>query len=305
MKRIKLLFGSALALVLALSLFVPATVSAEETGDVTVTPTADTTYAPTTADTLDQDAFDAKYPDGAKQGEILNLEDYYDGDVSQLVVWNVSTTGNVFWYEGDTEYSIKNGEIWLYQPGTVTITFIDLTDLSTYYTLEVTIVENPVDVVLVPTEVTIAPNESTTVLIDTVPENAWWFWLELEEAGTNGIMIETTISDTSVISVEKAYNEDNEWIGYTITGLKEGTATLSIETELGHVSETTVTVKKPTPVPTTPPTTTTTTPSTKPAVAANNGGPATGDATNTTMYMLMMLAALASVSGYTFLKKQK
>lgn len=298
MKRIKLLFGSALALVLALSLFVPATVSAEETD---ITPT-DTPVA-TAAYTMDQAAFDADYPDGLKQGDIIDLADYYDGDVLELAFYDVEGDGLPIVFFDETTYTLTDTELWAYGAGDVKITFIDLND-PTYpeYTLEFTIAENPVDIVLDPTAVTIAPGESTTILIDTLPEDAWWFWAELAVAGTDGVMINTKISDTTVIKVEEAYDENDEWIGYTVTGLKAGTATISIESELGHTSVATITVQSPEKPISQPPATTTTT---KPAVAANNGGPATGDTTNTTMYMLMMLAALASVSGYTFLKKQK
>ena len=296
MRRIKLLFGSALALVLALSLFAPTTVGAKEKGSrVTTTPeTIETTDESVNVQALDQDAFDAKYPEGAKQGEIINIADYYDGDVNDLIVWDLSVDGLVFWYEGETEYHMENGEIWLYQPGTVTITFADAEDNNKQYTLEVTIVENKVDIVLDPKEVTIAPNQTTTISIETLPKDAWWFWMELAEQGNDSVTIDTTISDTSVIKVEKAYGEDDEWIGYTVTGLKEGTATISIKTDLGHVSVATVTVKNPVP-----------TPPAKGSVAPKNGGPKTGDTTNTTMYMLMMLTTLISMSGYIVLKKQK
>lgn len=298
MKRIKLLFGSALALVLALSLFVPTNVSAEETGTTpdTVTPTA-------IGDVLDQSAFDLAYPAGVKAGTIIDLSDYYTGDVLELIINDVVGDGGIYWYEDDVTYKLTDTKIWVYGEGDIEIEFYD-EDGNPYY-LEFVVTENPVDIVLNPEEVTIEPGETTTILIETVPEDAWWFWEVLADQGSSGVSITTTISDITVISVDKAYDENGDWIGYTVKGLAEGTATISIESELGHISVATVTVKKPAPAPTTPPANNGTTPSTKPAVAANNGGPATGDTTNTTMYMLMMLAALASVSGYTFLKKQK
>ncbi|MDQ0361081.1 LPXTG cell wall anchor domain-containing protein [Breznakia pachnodae] len=295
MKRIKLLFGSALALVLALSLFVPATVSAEETD---ITPT-DTPVA-TAAYTMDQAAFDADYPDGVKQGEIFDISDYYDGDISELYLYDYTGEGFAFWEIDETTGAFLASDIWVLSVGDVNLEFVDVD--GNLYALDFDVIANPVDIVLDPTTVTLAPGESKTILIDTVPEDAWWFWAELALEGSDGVMVNTKISDTTVIKVEEAYDENDEWIGYTVTGLKAGTATISIETELGHTSVATITVKSPEKPISQPPATTTTT---KPAVAANNGGPVTGDTTNTTMYMLMMLAALASVSGYAFLKKQK
>ena len=297
MKRIKLLFGSALALVLALSLFVPATVSAEEPGTTpdTITPTA-------IGDTMDQAAFNVAYPDGVKQGEEFDITPYYTGDATKLKV-SESGTGEVIWITDENDEFFDEefvGIFAAYRAGDVTLTFTD-EDANTY-TLSFTITETPVDIVLVPTEVKLPVGESQDIIIDTEPEDAWWFWLALIEDDADAIMVTTTISDTSVIKVEELYDEDGVWIGYTVTGLKTGTATISIETDLGDVSVATIEVFDKQILQ--PPVTDTTT-TTKPAVAAKNGGPATGDTTNTTMYMLMMLAALASVSGYAFLKKQK
>lgn len=140
---------------------------------------------------------------------------------------------------------------------------------------------------MVSTEVNLPVGESQDILIDTEPEDAWWFWLVLAEDGADAVMVETTISDTTVIKVEELTDEDGYWTGYTVTGLKTGTATISIETDLGHVSVATSTVENPAASTDVPPASTT-----KPAVVATNGGPATGDTTNTTMYMLMMLTVL-------------
>lgn len=332
MRKLKLVFGTALAFILAVSLLVPANISAAEE------PVAEPAPAAEEVNPV-QAAFDAKYPDGIPEGQSFYLSDLFENSTLTVAYAEVDPTsdGGVInsiktWYDmiaidgidfidvtdpmydeivayyglNEKDYHEKSGLILPYKAGHVILTVTDFYGISAQktYTLEFDVTETATDFVLNPSEVTLNVGESSDIMLETNPTNAWWFW---EALGADSVSLTWEVSDSSIIDVQRITDEEGYLDGFTATALKAGTATITVymETEAGDVAVATIKVNAPAPTKPAPAPAKPTPAPTKPNPKPTNSAPATGDTTNTGMYAFMMLVALVSMGGYVVLKKQK
>lgn len=258
-----------------------------------------------------QEAFNAIYPNGqVPQGELVDFQDIQDFLAPLgMDTSNIAFRGNldkcllavVDQNAGDNADII----IGAFRSGTVTIKLTNA-DKQEVYPLTFTVTPIEVNFTLTPANPTIKPGESIDILIGINPNDAWWIWFD-DEGNSIDLSIMYEFAGGKAASFKELFDEEENFIGFTITGKNEGTATLSVKSAEGkYATSSTITVKKPTtPV--------------KPETPASDDGEVLGesvsnkkpgvvqtsDNTNVILYSTALAASLIAIAGYTILRKKE
>ncbi|MDF9825851.1 hypothetical protein M2475_002238 [Breznakia sp. PF5-3] len=292
MKKIKLFFGSVLAFIMAFTLVMPTSVFAEGTDPVF----------------FDKDAFLANYAEldpvlinenstSLEDMNVVNLETFIPGgidaskvvfeDVTASMAYPTDETGSILIEKDDTYFMgvLLFGEAAGNVAMKITYNEDDVTSYSMIVEFKVKEV-NVSEIRFDESAVSLKKGETKDVWVEFLPEN----W------NINPGEVTVRNSDTSVVKIELIDEEDLtgafSWQGLVrITGLSEGTATITAEIAGGKTTSLIVTVKEDGSTVIVP-------------AAAGLSAPATGDTTNLSFYMVLLLAGLAGLTGYKFLRKE-
>lgn len=225
--------------------------------------------------TFDDAKLQSDLANGVKQGHLLDLSKYYDGDIENLIVEVTnnnalcSNKGVLFTTAGDVTFTVDDGVNPKY-----TFTTVVTANLATALSLG-------------ETEVSIAVGETKDLYISLVPEDGW---LEKD------LQITAFYEGTGEIDIKGIPDPENAnyIVGYTIKGVTAGTVTLTLSDKAGNLDPAVVKINIMNGTITGKPAGT--------VVGNTKSTVATGDVTSTFTYFSMLTASV--VIGYIALTKK-